>query len=355
MVLNTHNNLTLRKFMNHYIKSIKIRNLFDEKDINWKLNRVNVLVGKNGLGKSTILHLINSAITQESSKYLNLCDDVMLEMKNNDKYHALKEAIPPDLLEVIIKELSTSDDFMNAIESSLTHFKEAQKFNTEIIKNIKKNIILDFKKKASIQDKNRINQEGLSSYKFGINVEPMETEFISTINMNANSVNNVTTSSGNPTTFLDFEISNEIKRLLDNSSKYPEKNLKEKLTNSLNNLFNETDKEIVIINNNLKVLLLNGKELSFKELSSGERQVVFIFLKVINASINNSLILMDEPEISLHLSWQEKLLDEINKVNSSSQIIIVTHSPAILMNGWFDCLTDIKDIVFDNIDSYEVD
>lgn len=341
--------------MNNYIKSIKIRNLFDEKDINWKLNRVNVLVGKNGLGKSTILHLINSAITQESSKYLNLCDDVMLEMTNNEKYHALKEAIPPDLLEVIIKELSASEDFINAIESSLTDYKDTKKSNIEIVNNIKKNIILDFKKKASIQDKNIINQEGLSSYKFGINVEPMETEFISTINMNANSVNNVTTSSGSPTTFLDFEINNEIKRLLDNSSKYPEKNLEEKLTNSLNNLFNETDKEIVIINNNLKVLLLDGKELSFKDLSSGERQVVFIFLKVINASINNSLILMDEPEISLHLSWQEKLLDEISKVNTSSQIIIVTHSPAILMNGWFDCLTDIKDIVFDNIDSYEVD
>ena len=341
--------------MNNYIKSIKIRNLFDEKDINWKLNRVNVLVGKNGLGKSTILHLINSAITQESSKYLNLCDDVMLEMTNNEKYHALKEAIPPDLLEVIIKELYASEDFINAIESSLTDYKDTKKSNIEIVNNIKKNIILDFKKKASIQDKNIINQEGLSSYKFGINVEPMETEFISTINMNANSVNNVTTSSGSPTTFLDFEINNEIKRLLDNSSKYPEKNLEEKLTNSLNNLFNETDKEIVIINNNLKVLLLDGKELSFKDLSSGERQVVFIFLKVINASINNSLILMDEPEISLHLSWQEKLLDEISKVNTSSQIIIVTHSPAILMNGWFDCLTDIKDIVFDNIDSYEVD
>ena len=53
---------------------------------------------------------------------------------------------------------------------------------------------------------------------------------------------------------------------------------------------------------------------------------------------------MDEPEISLHLSWQEKLLTEITKVNSLSQIIIVTHSPAMVMNGWLDSFVDIKNI-----------
>lgn len=77
-------------------------------------------------------------------------------------------------------------------------------------------------------------------------------------------------------------------------------------------------------------------------------------MKVLNGSIDQSLILMDEPEISLHLSWQEKLLDEITKINKSSQIIIVTHSPAIVMNGWFDCLTDIKDIFVENDASSEV-
>ena len=335
--------------MNNYIKSIKIRNLFDEKDINWKLNRVNVLVGKNGLGKSTILHLINSAITQESSKYLNLCDDVMLEMTNNDKYHALKEAIPPDLLEVIIKELSTSEDFINAIENSLTDHKETKKSNIEIINNIKKNIILDFKKKASIQDKNGINQEGLSSYKFGINVDPMETEFISTVNMSANSVNNITTSSGSNTTFLDFEIGNEVKRLIDNHKNHPKMELKLKLMTSLNNLFKETDKRIEIIDDTLQVTLSNNKKLSFQQLSSGERQVIFIFLKVINGSVKQSLILMDEPEISLHPSWQESLLTEITKVNKTSQIIVVTHSPAIVMDGWLDCFVDIKSISTESV------
>lgn len=54
---------------------------------------------------------------------------------------------------------------------------------------------------------------------------------------------------------------------------------------------------------------------------------------------------MDEPEISLHLSWQEKLLAQIREINPNSQIIIVTHSPAIVMNGWLDCFVDIQDII----------
>ena len=53
---------------------------------------------------------------------------------------------------------------------------------------------------------------------------------------------------------------------------------------------------------------------------------------------------MDEPEISLHLEWQEKLLTEILKVNKDCQLIIVTHSPAMVMNGWIDSYIDIDNI-----------
>ena len=54
---------------------------------------------------------------------------------------------------------------------------------------------------------------------------------------------------------------------------------------------------------------------------------------------------MDEPEISLHLSWQEILLNHIRDVNNNSQIVIVTHSPAIVMNGWMNSFVDIKKII----------
>lgn len=112
----------------------------------------------------------------------------------------------------------------------------------------------------------------------------------------------------------------------------------------MNNLFIETDKEVKFSEDQMEIIKNKKEKIDYTKLSSGERQVIFIFLKVINGSVDNSLILMDEPEISLHISWQEKLLSEIEKVNPNSQIIIVTHSPAIVMNGWLDSFVDITNI-----------
>lgn len=54
---------------------------------------------------------------------------------------------------------------------------------------------------------------------------------------------------------------------------------------------------------------------------------------------------MDEPEVSLHLSWQEKIIDSIMHINPQMQIIAVTHSPGIIMNGHMDAYVEMKDII----------
>ena len=53
---------------------------------------------------------------------------------------------------------------------------------------------------------------------------------------------------------------------------------------------------------------------------------------------------MDEPEISLHVEWQEKLIRLIRELNPNVQIILTTHSPAVIMNGWMDAVTEVSDI-----------
>lgn len=45
---------------------------------------------------------------------------------------------------------------------------------------------------------------------------------------------------------------------------------------------------------------------------------------------------MDEPEISLHLSWQRQLVDVLRRMNPNCQLIITTHSPSIFSKGWGD-------------------
>lgn len=329
--------------MSQFIKSVNIRSLFDEKHINWELQKVNVLVGKNGLGKSTILRLIDSAVTHKHCDELDLCEKISIDFVNGKHCVARKnKEINQDILKELINKMSDSDEFSKAIANSFREHTKSEVIDSKDIEKIKYNLLESIKNKVSGGNAKKIDNGELSSYEIKSQVSKIKTEYISTVNMSANSVNNVTTSSGNHTTFLDVEIESEIKRL--NANKETKKKLQQKLKKSLNSLFQETNKKVSFVDDQLEIRLLNKNKIDYKKLSSGERQVIFIFLKVINGSVDDSLILMDEPEISLHLSWQEKLLSEIVKVNSNSQIIIVTHSPAVVMNGWLDSFVDITNI-----------
>ena len=80
--------------------------------------------------------------------------------------------------------------------------------------------------------------------------------------------------------------------------------------------------------------LETGKIINPKELSSGEQHEVILNYELIFKTENNSIILIDEPEISLHILWQRKYIDnliEIAKANNLS-IIVATHSPDIVYN-----------------------
>ncbi|MDR6553966.1 AAA family ATPase [Paenibacillus qinlingensis] len=84
----------------------------------------------------------------------------------------------------------------------------------------------------------------------------------------------------------------------------------------------------------------NGNEIAIEDLSSGEKQIVFrgSFLLKDKKSTDGALILIDEPEISLHPSWQKRIMEFyrnlfINEIGEqTSQIFITTHSPFIIHN-----------------------
>lgn len=84
----------------------------------------------------------------------------------------------------------------------------------------------------------------------------------------------------------------------------------------------------------------NGKDVPIDALSSGEKQIVYrgcFLLKDVNA-LNGAIVFIDEPEISLHPSWQKKIMDYYKSIFTdengvqTSQIFAVTHSPFIIHN-----------------------
>lgn len=111
----------------------------------------------------------------------------------------------------------------------------------------------------------------------------------------------------------------------------------------INELFADTNKKITIHDSRL-VFQQEESLIEVNQLSSGEKQLLLMLLNVFLLKEEKAVILMDEPEISLHISWQYRLLDILTALNPQAQFIITTHSPSIFGDGWGD-----KVIYFDDI------
>ena len=88
----------------------------------------------------------------------------------------------------------------------------------------------------------------------------------------------------------------------------------------------------------------DGELLFPYKLSSGEKQMLVILLTVLVQDNSHCVLFMDEPEASLHIEWQQKLISMIRELNPNVQIILTTHSPAVIMEGWLDAVTEVSDI-----------
>ena len=108
-------------------------------------------------------------------------------------------------------------------------------------------------------------------------------------------------------------------------------------------LFSETGKRIDRTSNELSFLQF-GENLSPYKLSSGEKQMLIILLTALTQDRQPYVLFMDEPEASLHFEWQKRLIDMVLQLNPNVQIILTTHSPAVVMNGWADCVTEMSEI-----------
>ena len=76
-------------------------------------------------------------------------------------------------------------------------------------------------------------------------------------------------------------------------------------------------------------------------LSSGERQLLVMLAHLsLNPNLAGSgVFIVDEPELSLHIDWQERFVDAIREANPKVQLILATHSPAIILDRDDACRT----------------
>lgn len=310
-----------------YIEHIEIKGLWGRYDVNWKLNSdVNILVGENGTGKSTILDIIIDAsdknggiltldrnpintmvLVHNFQKYSNVIIGFSNKNQIDIKYeyeNGGKMSFAPD----------GKGDFMEGSINERLVYKKNKNFDSNI--SLIRTFDNTFYEKNSYDKKNK---PYLNSY--------LDMELEGKINE-----------------FIEYQLKRN--RLLRSGLSYQDL-FKQYLylIESINRLFLPTGKKVDEEDTRLSFILKDKTKIQPYQLSSGEKQLLIILLTVLCQDEKPSILLMDEPEISLDIAWQFELLSILRTVNPNCQLIIVTHSPAIYGKGWRDKVTFIEDII----------
>jgi len=291
-----------------YIRKIEIKNLWGS-DFLWSLNEdVNVLVGKNGSGKSTILRMLNQAVLPVEHK-LNLrlfdsIDEMIVEMEND----------------VVIR--------INSESRTITTNKK----NIDYKPNVTLINTFDIHENISGQFVPFLNPEfTYLDYQLAV----LKQEFVTyqrDLATKAEHVFQITD---------EEERNNQMNKMI---SIYEPKNIFTKVVRDLfGELYEKFDeKEFCFLKEGIQTPIQPEK------LSSGEKQLLIILLNVLLQDRKNYILLMDEPEISLHIDWQRSLITHIRRINPNCQMIVTTHSPTIWYQGWIEEVTQIEDIQSDS-------
>ena len=275
----------MQKFAD-YIKRIEIDSLWSgKKHIVWELDpHVNILSGINGQGKSTILNKVVKGLSQGGEFPSHMLKGVKLEVVPDDarwiRYDMIR-SLDSSLSQVMADEEGGLRQVLPVIKAGGGSLLDFQLYHLQ-------RKYLDYQ----VNIGNRIIAE----------LQAGRAEAASQL-------------SQKKTRFQDM----------------------------IDDLFQETGKRIVRTENEIRFTQI-GEMLTPYQLSSGEKQMLAILLTVLVEDELPYVLFMDEPEVSLHIEWQKRLIDLIIELNPNMQIILTTHSPAVVMNGWVDHVTEVSEI-----------
>lgn len=274
--------------MSNTIQSIEIRNLWRKYDFLWENLKpdVNILIGINGSGKTTLFNIIDSILMADVKRLKFYGVEVKIRIDDHTvEYHQKMSAadLKQSLQQVHYQKISTFD----------VPFRDRPKAGKEYSQ-------LYSELHTIVYDIGGMNPS-FSDYRLKATNFPDEA----------------------------VKINQRIKTLFE----------------TVNRLFAKTGKIIQIDpHTNHLIFIDDGEVIPLYKLSSGEKQLLLILMRVFLMEEQPYILLMDEPEISLHIEWQYKLFEEIRRLNPHCQIITSTHSPSLFGDGWGDKLVFVEDL-----------
>ncbi len=99
--------------------------------------------------------------------------------------------------------------------------------------------------------------------------------------------------------------------------------------NLINQMFTG-NKNIIFDDKKINVITKDKQDIGLTNLSSGEKHLMKILIEAL--MVKKSSLLIDEPELSLHIDWQRDFISALNHINPECQLICATHSPEIMAN-----------------------
>jgi len=342
---------------NIVLQSVYLKNLWGLYNIEWPLNRhINILTGDNGAGKSTLLYTLFSSLTntEPSGSLLEKSDGILLSFNDgsalntgyiNDSYAAIRD---------VAQNAESENLWYSKIMKQLTE-KVESKYDVSKVRDIMVQTSVNF---AYSADNKIINDQEIFSK---LKVDLIRTfDAITNPEKQMESKNDTQSPSRSELDGLlrlalerfgyylgklgelalqsmkEGKIAEDTIRLIQN---------KDTFLALLNQYFSESGKSTVTEEGKLQFNLTDSnKIIDPYQLSSGEKQILYTFLTVLLEEQQNYILIMDEPEVSLHVSWQRKLISSIKSLNPNCQIIMATHSPAIIAEGYHSFVTNMEDI-----------
>jgi predicted ATP-binding protein involved in virulence len=299
------------------IRKLHIKNykVFDDLELDFTdaqgntLDKI-VLAGVNGSGKTTILEIISriiryNSIDLDKNGYISLEAELTLQEKKKGDSHisnnVLKHIESPD-------EIRYYNDFLQSGLIFTFKFDEQNKIDIALL------AILGFKKEYDTNLK-------LIYFPIQSNNNPEKDFFYKIVYLS---------SSKNEMKELALtDITDEVFKNEDITIRESKAKAIKRLQKPLNGL-NLTTKLVDLASKELIFESPNGQRIHFEELSNGEQNLYFraIYLSMLNPQ--NAIIMIDEPEDSLHPTWQQKVMQLYQNIGENNQVIVATHSPHII-------------------------
>lgn len=324
-------NPVMKKIDDWRIKSIDMSGLLGKQNIHWDLDPyINILGGKNGSGKSTLLHGL-------AIPFNDVTDNLGVHC------HALFESITIQLysgilysLKRIIKAASKTIDPLSdpILGKSIIKFQE----NVEFIRELK--IPENFEQPLIRPNALYINTSEIAYHTIEKMVEGSQQ---------------IKRPGG---TMLDILIEKALNRRNKLFSQFVYKAMNNDNQDELKRLydyFGRFDRVVAkfmpdysLLNPSSLCFAVSDKneEIYFPNLSTGEKQILYLLLIVTNTLEEPTILFLDEPDLGMHIDWKRMLLRSLLEINPNMQIIATTHSPS-LIDDMFDNVKEISQLTLD--------